>query len=116
MEVFKIEKKILKYCGIERFPSRRMKYVFDVLKLANLLIMIFCVFTSIFYILSTKNILDIAESMATGTTAFIMLIKYVVFCRQVKLIFETMDDIEELNEISNRIIYFEIKRKVISIF
>ncbi|KAL7027212.1 hypothetical protein ACKWTF_005364 [Chironomus riparius] len=98
MEVFHLEKKILKYCGIERNPSKRMKYVLNVLKLLNYFAMIFCILTSAFYVLATKDILDIAESMATGTTAFIMLIKYAVFCRKSEEIFASMDEIEELNE------------------
>ena len=98
MGIFQVEKKILKYCGIERYPSRRMKYVFNVLKVWNYFIWIYCVFASAYYIIGTKDILDIAESLSSSTTAFIMLIKYTVFCSRTEEIFGFMDKVEELNE------------------
>ena len=106
MEVFQLEKKILKYCGIERNPSKRTNYVFNVLKVLNYFAMIYCILTSAFFVFDTKDILDIAESMATGTTAFIMLIKYAVFCRRAEEIFASMDEIEKLNENCEKILIF----------
>ena len=98
MGILEFEKKILKYCGIERYPSKRMENVFYLLKCWNYLYWFNAIFTSAFYILSTKDILKIAESMSTSSTAFIMLIWYAVFCRREEEIFEFMDDVEELNE------------------
>ena len=98
MEVFQLEKKVLTYCAIERFPSRRMKDVFYRLKILNFTVVTFCILTSIFYIITTKGILDIAESMASGTTALIMLIKYAVFNRRAEETFRIMDEIIELNK------------------
>lgn len=98
MEVFKVEKNILKYCGIKRHPSKRMKYFYDVLKFLNFFVFIYYVLASAFYILATRDILDIAESMTAGTTAFIMFVKFIFFCRQTEEAFGFMDEIEELNE------------------
>jgi len=75
-----------------------MKDIFYRLKILNFFVMTFCILTSIYYIITTKDILDIAESMASGTTAFIMLIKYAVFNRRAEETFGIMDEVIELNE------------------
>ena len=98
MGILEFEKKILKYSGIERYPSKRMKYVFYLLKFWNFLYYFTAIFTSTFYIISTKDIIKIVESMSTSSTALIMFIWYVVFCMKADEIFEFMDDVEELNE------------------
>ena len=98
MGIFQVEKKMLKYCGIERYPSRRMKYVFNLLKVCYYFVWICCLSGAASYIIVTKDILDIAESLTPGTTGFIMLIKYSVFCMRAEEIFGFMDDVEELNE------------------
>jgi len=75
-----------------------MKVVFYRIKILNYFVMTFCILTSFYYIITTKNILDIAESMGSGTEAFIMLIKYAVFNRRAEETFGIMDEIMELNE------------------
>ena len=98
MEVFKSQKKILRFCGIERFPSNRMKNVFKVFKIWNLFVFFYYAFSSGLFVVTTLDIRELSESLAPGTTAFIMFIKYAVFCSRAEDIFEIMDEIEELNE------------------
>ena len=106
MGIFEVEKKILKYCGIGRYPSKRIKDIFNLLKFWNYLVMIFCVLASVSYIFGSKDILDIAESMTSGTTAFIMLFKYAFFSRRTQQIFGFMNEVEELNENCEKIKFF----------
>lgn len=98
MEVFQLQKEILKYCAIERFPSTRMKKYFIALKIFNLLVLFYCVFSAVLSASNTKDVREIAESMAAGFTAFVMLIKYACFCIQSENIFKIMDELEELND------------------
>ena len=98
MDVFKAQKKIFKYCGIERFSSPRMRNLLFAMKTCNLLAMSYCVFTAVLFACSTKDIREIAESMSPGFTGFIMIIKYTIFCIQTEKIFKIMYDIQELSE------------------
>ena len=112
MQVFKLEKEILKYCGIERYPTKRMKYVFNVLKFWNNLAMFYSVFASVTYILSTKDLLDMAESLSPSTSVLVMLVKYAVFCKRAEEIFGLMDEIEEFNEKCKKVFKKHIKVKM----
>lgn len=98
MEVFRAQKTIFKYCGIERFSSIRMKYIFFVLKTCNFFVMFYCVFTAVLFACNTRDIREIAESMSPGFTGFVMIIKYAIFCIQTEKIFKIMDDFRDLNE------------------
>ena len=98
MEVFKIEKIILKWTGSERFPSMRMKYVLRKVRIWNYFVYIYCIFASACFILASNNILDIAESLSVSITALMILIKYTIFNRRLEEIFSCMDEIENLNE------------------
>ncbi|KAL7027208.1 hypothetical protein ACKWTF_005360 [Chironomus riparius] len=103
MEVFQLEKEILKYLGIEKYLTKRMKYVTDVQKFLNNLAMFYCVFVSASYILSAKDLLDMAESLSPSTSVLVMLIKYAVFCKRSGQIFGFMDEIEEFNGLCKNI-------------
>ncbi|XP_070502418.1 odorant receptor 82a-like [Chironomus tepperi] len=98
MDVFKIEKEILKLCGIERYPSKQKKHVRDALMIWHHAVMIYGIFASISYILSANDILGIAESVSAGGTVLFMLIKFSVFCGRSDELFGFMDEIEQLNE------------------
>ena len=75
-----------------------MKNFLKTLRIWNLFVFFYYVFSSVLFAVTTIDIRELSESMAPGTTGFIMLIKYAVFCRRAEEIFEIMDEIEELNE------------------
>ena len=109
MDVFHAQKKIFKYCGIERFSSPRMGNFLMAVKTCNYLAISYCVLTAVLFACSTKDIREIAESMSPGFTGFVMIIKYAIFCVQTEKIFKIMDDIEDLSEECKIFCFISIK-------
>lgn len=98
MDVFKFQLKLIKYCGITRFPSKKMKYVFKFLKGWNVSVTFYCIFSSFLFLCTSKDILSIAESMAPTTTALITIVKYIIFALKTDEFFDIMEEINKLNE------------------
>ena len=95
MDVFKREIEILKYFGIERFPLNRL---FGLLKIYNYIFPYYCILIMYFYILGTKDIVDIAESMAHCATLSFVVIKFALFNKRADELYGLMDEIEKLNK------------------
>jgi hypothetical protein len=108
MDVFKFQLKLIKYCGITRFPSKRMKYVFEFIRGWNILVTFYCIFSSVLFLFTSKDILSIAESMAPPTTALITIVKYIIFSLKTDELFDIMDEMNKLNE--------ECKKKLLKTF
>ena len=108
MEVFQEQTLIFKYCGIERFSSPLTKYFLFVVKMWNFIIMFYCVSTAVAFAFGTRDIREIAESMAPGFTGFVMFIKYAIFCFQTEDIFKIMDDLNSLNEYCKKFKFLKV--------
>ena len=97
-DVFEIQSKLIKYVGIDRYPSFRIKYFLHVLKIWNIFAIFFCIFASIVFAFNSQDIVSIAESMGPTTTAIITITKYIIFCFKTEKLYCIMD---EINMIKN---------------
>ena len=75
-----------------------MRYVLDFIRAWNVFTTFYCIFSSIVFLCTSKDILSIAESMAPPTTALITIVKYIIYSFRTDELFDIMDEINELNE------------------
>ena len=96
IDVFELQFKLIKYCGIDRYPSVRIKYLLHVIKFWNIFAIFYCIFSSILFAYSSKDIVSIAESMGPTTTSIITITKFIIFCFKTEELYEIMDEINML--------------------
>lgn len=96
IEVCELVFQCLKYFGIDRNPSFRMKYFLHVIKFWNLFTIFYSIFSSILFAFSSNDIVGIAESMGPSTTLITTVVKYIIFFVKTEDLYEIVDEINTL--------------------
>lgn len=96
MDIIEFQTKLIKYCGIDRYPSFRMKLLLSAIKIWNIFTIFYCIFASILSAWNSKDIVSIAESMGPPTTSIVTITKYITFCIKSDELYDIMDEINML--------------------
>lgn len=96
MDIFKFQSKLMKYCGIDRYPTFQMKIFLNAVKLFNIFAIFYCIFASVLFAFNSKDIVSIAESMGPTTTSIITITKYIIFAYKSDELYVIMDEVNML--------------------
>lgn len=98
MEIFSIQLKLLKFAGISKTSSTRMKMLNTTIKVFNLVNTSVMIVGFMLYALKSRDLLQIAGNMASVFTSVKAISKYAIFCAQADDFLGVIDEIKSLNE------------------
>lgn len=97
MHEFDYRVKLLKFCGIERYPSNLMNIFSKILMIWYTFTIVYSASSSVTFACYSKNILDIFEVM-TSLPGSIIMTKHIIFYWRKEKFFAVIDEIRSLNE------------------
>lgn len=105
MNNFNLQIKLLKFCGLERFPSQRMEILSEFLLFCVVLISFYSLILSVSHIMASKNIHLVFDILTKTVMVLIFVMKYISLYWNKEEIFNILHEINALNEKCEKIFF-----------